>query len=164
MVDLPLVPVMAKNGASRRTAGALAAEELDVADHLDPGSARVVHGPVRLGMGERHAGRQDQGGEARPVAGREIHDVSARRGRAVPRGGRSRPKPRPRRRRPAAPGRWRSPSRPSPKSATLAPGKGGDRRHRHRTFRVARPSRARPKAMIQNRMTICDSDQPSCSK
>ena len=35
VVDLPLVPVIATNGALRRVAAPLAAEQLDVADHLD---------------------------------------------------------------------------------------------------------------------------------
>ena len=42
-------------------------------------------------------------------------------------------------------------------------GKRGDRDHQ-RTFSVARPIRARTKAMIQNRTTTCGSAQPNCSK
>ena len=41
---------------------------------------------------------------------------------------------------------------------------GLDRRHRHLSFSEARPTIASTKAMIQKRMTICGSDQPSCSK
>src|SRR4029077_11855498 len=39
-----------------------------------------------------------------------------------------------------------------------------DRRHRHLNFKVARPTSASTKAMIQKRTTTCGSDQPSCSK
>lgn len=38
----------------------LTAEQLDVADHLDTGLARLQHAPVRHRMGQRHAGRQHQ--------------------------------------------------------------------------------------------------------
>ncbi len=37
VVDLPLVPVMATNGECRRELAPLAAEQFDVADHLDVG-------------------------------------------------------------------------------------------------------------------------------
>ena len=56
------------------------------------------------------------------------------------------------------------PEPPRPNSATLPTAKGLDRRHRHLSFSVARPIIASTKAMIQKRMTICGSDQPSCSK
>ena len=69
VVDLPLVPVMAINrrlpGAS---AAALAAEQLDIADHLDGGFSRKPDHPMRRRVRERHAGRQDQRGNPRPVA------------------------------------------------------------------------------------------------
>ena len=39
VVDLPLVPVMATNGAVGASRAPLAAEQLDVADHLDAGRA-----------------------------------------------------------------------------------------------------------------------------
>ena len=44
----------------RRDAATLAAEQLDIADHLDGGVARETHGPVRRRMGERHARREHQ--------------------------------------------------------------------------------------------------------
>ena len=49
---------------------ALAAEQLDVADDLDACGFRQPRRPVRLGMGQRHAGREDQRRKARPVGGR----------------------------------------------------------------------------------------------
>ena len=50
----------------RRVTAALAAEQLDIADHLDAGLLRRQHGPVRRRMGQRRAGRQHQRGEIRP--------------------------------------------------------------------------------------------------
>ena len=50
----------------RRMTAALAAEQFDIADHLDAGLLRRQHGPVRRRMGERRAGRQHQRGEIRP--------------------------------------------------------------------------------------------------
>ena len=47
VVDLPLVPVMATNGASGAMTRALAAEQFDVADHLDAGLLRQLDDPVR---------------------------------------------------------------------------------------------------------------------
>ena len=44
----------------------LAAEQFDVADHLDARLSRRQHAPVRRRMGQRHAGRQHQRGEIRP--------------------------------------------------------------------------------------------------
>ena len=52
-------------GRFRREAAALAAEKLDVADDLDARLARLEDGPVRGGMGQRHAGRKDEGRERR---------------------------------------------------------------------------------------------------
>ncbi len=82
VVDLPLVPVMATT-LGRRCSGAGghgAGEQLDVAEDLDAGGAGLLHRPVRRGMGQRHARRQHQGGEARPVgagAGRPAAKPSA---------------------------------------------------------------------------------------
>ncbi len=50
----------------RRMTAPLAAEQFDVADHLDAGLSRRQHGPVRRRMGQRHAGRQHQRREIRP--------------------------------------------------------------------------------------------------
>ena len=46
----------------------------------------------------------------------------------------------------------------------LAAVEAADRNHAHLNFSVERPTIARTKATIQKRMTICGSDQPSCSK
>ena len=77
VVDLPLVPVMAMNGAVGAPRRALAREQLDVADDLDAGAARQLDRPVRLRMRQRHAGRQHQRGEAAPVALAKIADGDA---------------------------------------------------------------------------------------
>ena len=50
----------------RRVTAALAAEQFDVADHLDAGLPRCQHRPVRRRMGQRRAGRQHQRGKIRP--------------------------------------------------------------------------------------------------
>ena len=55
-----------------------------------------------------------------------------------------------------------SPEPPSPNTATVFPAKARDRDHR--SFSVASPASASTIAMIQNRITICGSVQPSCSK
>lgn len=47
----------------RRVPAPLAAEQLDIANHLDPGLARLQHAPVRHRMSERHAGREHERGE-----------------------------------------------------------------------------------------------------
>ena len=55
-----------------------------------------------------------------------------------------------------------SPEPPSPNTATVLPAKlvTGI----HRSFSVERPASASTTEMIQNRITICGSVQPSCSK
>ncbi len=68
----------------RRAGGsgaALAAKELDVADDLDAGVAGERDAPMRRRMGQRHAGRQREGGDARPVDLSQIRggDAAARR-------------------------------------------------------------------------------------
>ena len=82
VVDLPLVPVMATNGACGALRAPLAAEQLDVADHLDGGVAREPDRPVRRRMGERHAGREHQRGDLRPVDAAQVGGRNA--GRARP--------------------------------------------------------------------------------
>ena len=47
--------------------GALAAEQFDVADDVDLGLVRQPHAPMRLRVGERHAGRQYQRRDPGPV-------------------------------------------------------------------------------------------------
>jgi hypothetical protein len=51
----------------RRDLRPLAAEQFDVADDLDGDGLGEPHGPVRLGVGQRDAGREDERGEARPI-------------------------------------------------------------------------------------------------
>ena len=48
-------------------ARALAAEQFDVADDFDIGVARQLDHPMRLRMGQRHAGRKNEGGNACPI-------------------------------------------------------------------------------------------------
>ena len=50
----------------RRVTPPLAAKQFDIADHLDAGLPRHQHRPMRHRMGQRRAGRQDQGRKIRP--------------------------------------------------------------------------------------------------
>ena len=58
--------------------------------------------------------------------------------------------------------RARQPRAAEPEQRDLLSSKAGDRDHR--SLSVASPASASTIAMIQNRITICDSVQPSCSK
>ena len=62
--------VGAGDGDERRAGRALcplAAEQFDIADHLDAGLLRQRHRPVRFRMRERNAGRQHQRRDLRPI-------------------------------------------------------------------------------------------------
>jgi hypothetical protein len=74
VVDLPLVPVMATKRRVGRAGGALAAEQLDVADHLDAGAFAQALSTVQCGagMGQRHAGRSTSAANPRQSAARKI--------------------------------------------------------------------------------------------
>ena len=121
VVDLPLEPVIATKRRARRARRALAAEQFDVADDLDARRLRQRHRPMRLGMGQRHAGRQHEERRSstsrpwrdRPSAKPAAARVLARRFVVVP----GRRPPRRRRRARAAVER---PEPPRPNSATLA--------------------------------------------
>ena len=164
VVDLPLVPVMATNGASGARARALAAEEFDVADDLDAGRLGALDRPMRL----------RDGSAARPARGRARRSRSSRRRRDRPtrsprRGARARAFSSSSQAATSAPPATsaRAVERPGaaePEQRDLAAAEGRDRRHAHLSFSVDRPTIASTKAMIQKRMTICGSDQPSCSK
>ena len=141
----------------RRDAGPLAAEQLDVADDLDAGARAPLDRPMRLGMGQRHAGREHEAPKiatSRRRAGRRSRCPSRRASRA------SSPDCRPRRSRRAPPASSAravaSPEPPRPKSATVLPAKVRDGHHApHRSFRVERPTSASTTAMIQKRITTC---------
>ena len=163
VVDLPLVPVTATNGAS----GARAARSR-AKSSMSPtiGDARFLgelHRPVRFRMGQRHAGREHEQPEAPPVGRGEIGEPKPGRGCALARLGA------------VVPGRdlgaafderaqRRQARAAEAEDRDALAAKGFDRRHRHLSFSEARPTIASTKAMIQKRMTICGSDQPSCSK
>jgi hypothetical protein len=67
VVDLPLVPVMATNGASG-ACGARSRQNSSMSPITSTPACRASqHRPVRRRMGQRHAGRQHQRGEIRPV-------------------------------------------------------------------------------------------------
>ncbi len=144
-----------------RLAATLAAEQLDVADHLDRRSLRAPDRPVRRRMGERHAGREHQRGDSRPVDPTQVggryartrglgegigivvpaHDVGA-----------------------AAQQRARSGQTRAAQTEDRHPsaGEAGDRDHLN--FSVDKPASASTTEMIQNRITICGSVHPFCSK
>ncbi len=147
----------------RRPDAALAHKEFDIADDGNPGFVRKVDGPMRRRMGQRHARREDEHPEAAPVGLSEIDKFYARGGCALAS------------RRAVIPGRHlgaagdKRPRRRQPRAAEAEErdalsAQGLDGRHRHLSFSEARPTIASTKAMIQKRMTICGSDQPSCSK
>ncbi len=75
--------------AVRLTCGAtdFAHEDFEIADDLDAGLARGNHHRMRLGVGERNAGAQDQRGEPRPRPFGEGKDSSARTGGLIAAGG-----------------------------------------------------------------------------
>ena len=146
----------------RRELAPLAAEQLDVADHLDAGAcaparptsaapdgsaARRARAPARRSSTSRsRAGRRS----AMPAA-RAFSTLAALSSKATT----SAP--------PASSAcALASPEPPSPNTRDLLSGKGGDRDHR--SFERDSPASASTIAMIQNRITICGSVQPSCSK
>jgi hypothetical protein len=146
-----------------RMAPPLAAEQLDVADHRHGGRTCEPDRPVRRRMGERHAGREHERRNGRPVGLAQIGSCAA--------GGL-------RLRHPfgvvitrdhvGTAGRQRLAACEARATETkdrngLAD-EGGDRNHDHRSFRVESPISASTTEMIQKRITICGSVQPSCSK
>jgi hypothetical protein len=147
---------------ARRMRTPLAAEQLDVADHLDRRRARQPHRPVRRRVGERNAGRQHQRRDPRPVDMPQIGGRNPGRRRlghavgiVVPAddigtAGQQR-------------ARARQPGVAEAEDGDLAAGEGGDRDH-HRSFSVESPASASTTEMIQKRITICGSVQPFCSK
>ena len=156
----------------------LQAEQLDVADHADAGILRLEHGPVRHRMGQRHAGRQHQRREAVPRRGAQVGRGEAgvcgfSHARGVIIAGNHL----------GAAGTQRLAAREAgaaeSKHRNSLAGKGRDGDHDavlcviatgakgkavHRSFRVDRPTSASTTEMIQNRITICGSVQPICSK
>ena len=115
-------------------------------------------------MGERHARRENERSEAAPVGGGKIDRREARRDGALAR------------LRVVVPGRdfgAAGDERAQRRQARAAEAEQRDVADREGSrpassltsaSSVARPIIASTKAMIQKRMTICGSDQPSCSK
>ena len=163
MVDFPLVPVIATKGAAGAPGGALTDKELDVADDRRARRMRALDRPVRLRMGQRHSRRQHEEIEAAPVGFGEIGEPNPGRDRPIAGLGAVVPD---RDLRAAIDERA---DRRQTRSAEAEDGdfltaQRFDRGHRHLSLSEARPTIARTKAMIQKRITICASDQPSCSK
>jgi hypothetical protein len=141
----------------------LAAEQLDVADHRHGSRAREPDRPVRRRMRERHAGCKDERGDLAPVGASQVGSREA--------GGLCLPHPLQvviARDHVGAAGSQRLAARQTRAAETehgdgLA-GEGRDRDHDQRNFSVESPIRASTTEMIQKRITICGSVQPSCSK
>ena len=89
VVDLPLVPVMATKGdvpAPGRLARSRQNSSMSPITST-PAALRQPDRPVRFGMGQRHARRQHQRGEPRPVRGPQVAGADAvRRAAATPPG------------------------------------------------------------------------------
>ena len=146
---------------------AFAPEQFDVADDLDPGAARQFDAPVRLRMRQRNAGRQHEGGKARPVGLPQVagRNALARRlrhavGIVVPAqhlGSACHQR-----------ARRRDPRAAEAEEGDTLSAEGGGRDHgptnSYRSFRLERPISARITAMIQKRITTWLSVQPSFSK
>src|SRR5215213_4582379 len=151
-------------GRVRRDLRPLTTEQLDIADDLDTGLPSQLRRPVRLGMGQRHAGREDEGRELRPVGIAQIACLDAfgigfrHLRRIVVAGDDTRS--------PLLQGkRRRQPGTAKTEEGERFACEGGDGSHAHyRSLRVDRPTSASTTAMIQNRITTCGSVQPSCSK
>ena len=147
----------------RRSRAALAHKEFDVPNNRNPRSVRKVDRPMGLRMGQRHAGREHKHLKAAPIGASEIDQRDAGGFRALPRGRVVIPRShfrapcdkRPRRRQPRA---------AEAEEGDALPAQALDRNHRHLSLSEARPTIASTNAMIQKRITICGSDQPSCSK
>ncbi len=149
----------------RSARGALARKELDVADDRHARFVGAPDRPVRLRMRERHARREHEKPKAAPVRFAQVHERESRFRRALAR------------LRIVVPGRnvgaagdegaqGRKPRASKPEDRDRLPPKRFHRRHRsrHLNFSVPSPIIASTKAMIQKRITTCDSDQPNCSK
>ena len=160
-----------------RVAAPLAAEQLDVADDLDGHGAGEADRPMRRRMGERNAGRKHQRRDLRPVELAQVGGRNPRARRVGDAGGTVVPA-----HHVGAAGEQRA-GRDQAGAAEAEHGdffsrERGDRDHGielvlrdggragevHRNFRVESPASASTTAMIQNRITICGSVQPSCSK
>ena len=140
---------------------ALAAEQLDIADHFDASSLRGNDSPVRLGMRQRHARRQHQRREILPRHGPQV-----RRDKTFLRGFRQF------RRRIIAGDHLRAACLQGAAARKPRPAEAEDRNSltcerrdwcHYRNFSVERPMSASITETIQNRITICGSVQPFCS-
>jgi hypothetical protein len=147
----------------RRAGGALTRVKFDVADDGDAGRRSLVDRPMRLGMGERHARRENECSKSTPVGCGKIDRRETFSDRAL-----ARPRVVVPGRDLGAAGNERAQRRQTraaeAEQRDALSTQSLDRGHRHLSFSVARPIIASTKAMIQKRMTICGSDQPSCSK
>ncbi len=163
VVDLPLVPVIATNGALLRARGAFPGEQLDVADDLrrpPPSRARPSSAAWDGSAARRARAPKPRISTNPPFADRPAQTpASAACSRAASLSSQAATVAPPAQARAAS----RRPSRRGRTKRRACP-QGIDRRHRHLNFRVARPTIASTMAIIQKRMTICGSDQPSCSK
>src|ERR1700761_8925331 len=143
--------------------GPLAHEKFDVADDLDTRRLRLDDDPVRIGMCQRHAGREHKRIEAGHIGRHKVFELETGGARLFAAGAMIVPYADIRS---ASDKRLRADKAGSTETedSDAFAGKVGYWRHYYRNFNVESPMRARTKAMIQNRTTTCGSDQPSCSK
>ena len=147
-------------------AGDLALKDFRIADDLDARRFRLLHRPMRLGMGERNAGAEHERGRSRRGPSGRSPRAATPRSFAFARDTSESSQATTWRRRASMPRCRRCPIAPSPNTATrLVPeASGRETSPSHRSFSVERPISASTNAMIQKRMTIVGSRQPFCSK
>ena len=150
-------------GRIRRKLRPLAAEQFDIADHRDAGLVGECDDPMRLGMGERHAGRQHQRRDLGPV---DVAQIGGGNAGGIGLGDALRVIVE--RDDIGAAGEQRAgahqPRAAQTEHRDLFPREGRNRDHVYLSFRVDSPASASTTETIQKRMTICGSVQPSCSK
>ena len=166
VVDLPLVPVMATNGAS----GAWRRRSRQNSSMSPITSTPALRASSTLQCGADGSAERPAPAPAPRCSHQssvaQIGGRNAGRARLAPRSRHCRRRRPRRRRRPAA--RWQlaRPEPPRPNTATVLPAKvvTGITRVGSPQLQVDRPASASTTATIQKRMTICGSVQPSCSK
>ena len=163
VVDLPLVPVIATKGDS--SARARLSRTNSSMSPITSTPAAFARSTVQWGLGwvsgtpgaSTSAANCDQSAAARSTSVAPASAAFLRAASLSSHGATFAP-----------PGQQRSQGRQAgaakPEQRDRFARKGASRGHRHLNFSVERPTIASTMAIIQKRMTICDSDQPSCSK
>ena len=163
VVDLPLVPVTATKGA--RGARAARSRAKSSMSPMISTPAAFARSTVQCGSGWVSGTPGASTSAAKPRQSTAVRSTGAKPSAAARARAFSSSSQAAIRAPPAASARKvDEPRAAEPENRDVATAKGFDRRHAHLSFKVARPTIASTKATIQKRMTICGSDQPSCSK